>query len=280
MTFSNHESELQQEIDKDSAKYIRHHTSLASTNPSSPSSPSNTPIPVKISASYAEIQELATEKCALAQQLIELLSKTRARLDIDIVKVKMLQGETPDTPTVATRSVKPVAATPTLENFGATGRNPAMAISESLRSALALTPAAESPSAASSSGPATKSRSHFSPVSVLLMTIDAFQERRLNATNSIKITPAVTPTKHRSASPATVTLTTTHVTQQKSRLSRQIRPPIEDIDMDADGDDDAEEENEDETLYCFCQKQSYGDVSTFYHRSRTFFCLITPLSHR
>ena len=80
--------------------------------------------------------------------------------------------------------------------------------------------------------------------------------------NSIKIAPAVTPTKHRSASPATVTLTTSHSTQQKSRLSRQIRPP-EDLDIDADGDDDAEDEIEDETLYCFCQKQSYGDVRIY-----------------
>ena len=33
--------------------------------------------------------------------------------------------------------------------------------------------------------------------------------------------------------------------------------------MDADGDEegDGEEEVEDETLYCFCRKQSYGDVS-------------------
>jgi len=60
-----------------------------------------------------------------------------------------------------------------------------------------------------------------------------------------------------------VAVTTTHTTQQKSRLSRQIRLPAEDLDMDADGDDDAEE-LEDETLYCICQKQSYGDVSIFF----------------
>ena len=163
-------SELQQEIDKDSAKYIRHSRqgSSASTSPPSPSSPTTspiTPIPVKISASYAEIQELASEKCALAQQLIELLSKTRARLDIDIVKVKMLQGESPDTPTVvATRSggARPLAATPTLENLGVIGRNPALAISESLRNAFSLTSAVDSPSVTptASSGPATKSKSH------------------------------------------------------------------------------------------------------------------------
>ena len=164
--------ELQQEIDKDSAKYIRHsrQTSSASASPPSPSSspvPSlKTPIPVKISASYAEIQELATEKCALAQQLIELLSKTRARLDIDIVKVKILQGESPDTPTVATRSsARPSAAPPSLENFGSIGRNPALAISESLRNAFALTSTVDSPSVSPSvsSGPATKSKSHLFP---------------------------------------------------------------------------------------------------------------------
>ena len=67
-----------------------------------------------------EIQELASEKFALAQQFIELLSKNRARLDIDIVKVKILQGESPDTLTVASRSsARPLASTPTLENFSA-----------------------------------------------------------------------------------------------------------------------------------------------------------------
>ena len=280
-------SELQQEIDKDSAKYIRHscQTSSASASPLSPSSPApspTTPIPVKISASYAEIQELATEKCALAQQLIELLSKTRARLDIDIVKVKMLQGDSPDTPTVSSRSgTRPLAATPTVENLGAIGRNPALAISESLRNAFALTSAVDSPSVtpAASSGPATKSKFHPHPYSITRIIIYTVQGRRLNATNSIKITPAVTPTKHRSASPATVTLSTTHATQQKSRLSRQIRPPAEDLDMDADGDDDAEEEIEDETLYCFCQKQSYGDVSICYRRSVNLFasnCFLFP----
>ncbi|KAF8800528.1 hypothetical protein BYT27DRAFT_6833664 [Phlegmacium glaucopus] len=244
--------ELQEEIDKDSAKYIRHsrRASSASTTPPSPSSRTTSsksiPIPTRISASYAEIEELAAEKCALAQRLIELISRTRARLDIDIVKVKLLQGESPETPTVATRASRPLVATPTLENFGAIGRNPALAISESLRNALALTPTADP----QVSAPATPTPS----------SAPATKKRRLNATNSIKITPAVTPTKHRSASPATVAVTTTHATQQKSRLSRQIRLPVEDIDMDADGDHDEEEEIEDETLYCICQKQSYGDM--------------------
>ena len=72
----------------------------------------------------------------------------------------MLQGESPEVPAVA-------RATPNLENFGAISGNPALAISESLRNALSLTPGASSrpqvpapltPSL--SSGPATKSKLH------------------------------------------------------------------------------------------------------------------------
>ena len=117
---------------------------------------------------YAEIQELASEKFALAQQFIKLLLKTRARLDIDIVKVKILQGESPDTLTVASRSsARPLASTPTLENFSAVARNPTLANSESLRNAFTLTSTVDLPSVTPtvSSGPATKSKSHLYPYS-------------------------------------------------------------------------------------------------------------------
>jgi chromatin modification-related protein YNG2 len=62
-------------------------------------------------------------------------------------------------------SARPLAATPTLENLGAIGRNPALAISESLRNAFAMTSTVDSPSVspALSSGPATKSKSHLFP---------------------------------------------------------------------------------------------------------------------
>ena len=145
--------ELQQEIDKDAARYIRHsrRASSASATPPSPSSrapsPKSLPIPARISASYAEMHDLAGEKCILAERLIEVITRTRSKLDIDIVKVRTLQGEPPE---VAGASVaRPLASVPTLgvESFGAPGRNPALAISESLRNALAITPTAESRSA-------------------------------------------------------------------------------------------------------------------------------------
>lgn len=52
--------------------------------------------PARISVAYAEIDSLANEKIALAQRIIDLLTRTRARLDSDLAKVRLLQGESPD----------------------------------------------------------------------------------------------------------------------------------------------------------------------------------------
>ena len=140
--------ELQQEIDRDTAKYIRRsrRASPASVTPPSPSSrapsPKSLPIPARISASYAEIHDLAGEKCVLAERLIEIISRTRSKLDADIVKVRTLQGEPPEVVAASIARPLPSVATLGAEGFGAPGRNPALAISESLRNALA--PSAES----------------------------------------------------------------------------------------------------------------------------------------
>lgn len=86
-------------------------------------------------------------------------------------------------------------------------------------------------------------------------------ERRITA--SIKASPTASPLKGRSASPAAAA--TPHTAHPRSRLSRQILlVEPEDVDMDADGDEDEEDaDGEDTKLYCFCQKQSYGDVSCY-----------------
>lgn len=49
----------------------------------------------------------------------------------------------------------------------------------------------------------------------------------------------------------------------RSRLSRQIHPPRkadEDV-VAVSVEPEVEEDADDETLYCFCHKQSHGDVS-------------------
>ncbi|CAA7271140.1 unnamed protein product [Cyclocybe aegerita] len=292
----NRTQELQQEIDKDAAKYIRYARRASSspmplttmnvrgTTPStstpsaeSPSSRAGSPkaagaqiaIPDKITASYAEIQELAAEKCALAERLIEIIARTREKLDVDIAKVRLLQGESPEV--IAASSVasslaqKPlvmigassVGSHASLGGLGVPGSNPALAISESLRNALGMTPAVEV------SGRGAVASGVSSAPSPTPSTGYSNKRRRTATATSIKISPAPSPSRRRSSSPAAVAAPT-H-TQQRSRLSRQIHPPPDDMDMDADadGDDDdadMEEEVEDERLYCFCQKQSYGDM--------------------
>lgn len=126
--------ELQQDIDKDSAKYIRHSIRAANATPSTPSSraasPKSSLIPAKIAAHYAEIQELSSEKCLLAQRLIDLITLSRARLDSDLVKVRILQGEIIEPPSVSKITIG--------ESLTASVRTPALAhATESLRVALA-----------------------------------------------------------------------------------------------------------------------------------------------
>ncbi|KAJ6626837.1 hypothetical protein B0H10DRAFT_1996778 [Mycena sp. CBHHK59/15] len=260
--------ELQQEIDRDSAKYIRHatKTNASSSSSVSPSpaasrapSPKSMHLPAKISAAYAEINELSTDKCLLAQRIIELVARTRARLDADLTKVRVLQGEIPDQSISARVSRAPsIANSPMLEaDAYLTGtRNAASQISESLRTALGgsasvpdirqapATPVLP-PTASISAGPAQK-------------------KRRITTTPSsasIKLNPVAIPTPpRRSASPLTSVSASNihaHTSHKRSRLSRQIHPR-EDVDMDGEGEEDGE--GEDENLYCFCQKQSYGDM--------------------
>lgn len=130
--------ELQQEIDRDSTRYIRH--SMKSSSSPSPTdfcqrapTPKTVGIPAKIQELYAELHEISNEKCILAQCLIDLIERTCSRLDVDLVKVKYLQGDAPD----STSSLGKVTSGIALGlDFGPSGRNPAQQISESLRNAL------------------------------------------------------------------------------------------------------------------------------------------------
>ncbi|KIL66978.1 hypothetical protein M378DRAFT_9674 [Amanita muscaria Koide BX008] len=290
--------EIQQEIDRDSAKYVRSGISSPSSSSSSSSSTiaASSPIisragspkpnaasvataassaPAKIAASYAEIQQLCDEKCALAQRLIELINRTRARLEHDLAKVRVLQGEPVDYTGTATSGiglgltsgvgglgvigaaggVGKLNGTPMIGSAavaggaglagvdGALGRNPALQLSESIRSALRASPSVNAAESASAGG-----------------TGSATKRRRLGTSASIKLT---TPSRRRSASPATTVTTTTH-THQRSRLSRQVMPP-EESEEEAEGEENAEEmedvdADDDDKIYCFCRKKSFGDM--------------------
>ncbi|KAG6837288.1 hypothetical protein H0H93_011890 [Arthromyces matolae] len=235
--------DLQQEIDKDAAKYIRHSIRAATSVPSLPSSrapsPKSNALPAKIEAAYAEIDQLSAEKIVLAQTLIDLITRTRSRLDSDLAKVRILQGESLDYASALGTSLSSAPSLP-----GLTEKNPAMQVTDSLRSALTSTPTLPD-----LRQPALSTASITS-----ISAAPATKKRRL-AASSVKLTP----TKGRSASPTTTAPTTT--TQRgTSRLSRSSITR-QDTDLE-EGDDDAEGEGDDaddERLYCFCQKHSYGD---------------------
>ncbi|KAJ7596114.1 hypothetical protein C8J56DRAFT_395615 [Mycena floridula] len=91
--------ELQHQIDIDSARFIRHNISAgysASTNQ----------LPSKIAASYAEIQTISSEKILLCQRIIDLVTRTRARLDVELGKVRVLSGE--EVPTASISASAPL----------------------------------------------------------------------------------------------------------------------------------------------------------------------------
>jgi chromatin modification-related protein YNG2 len=178
------------------------------------------------------------------------------------MKVKHLQGEVPD----ATSAVgKAGPAMGFSVDFGPSGRNPAQQISESLRNALVNPSESRQGSATPTPGAVAASSGVSVTKSEVLFQITLpyakffFSERRINTPASIKITPVPSPTKLRSASPSAAVIPQT--THARSRLRQVV--PVEESEPEAGGDDemDVDDDAEDERLYCFCQKQSYGDVS-------------------
>ena len=138
--------ELQYQIDSDSARWIRHtlrgaKTSANSGSPSSPTKPIGH-LPAKINQLYAEIEQLSIDKLALAERVVGLITRTCTRLDVDLNRARVLQGEIPSE---VTRG-RSVSASPSVT--GATGTSsvslPAASIGDSLRQALIPSVSAES----------------------------------------------------------------------------------------------------------------------------------------
>lgn len=97
--------ELLDSINKDTGRYLRH--SLRSANPNSYTPTPNgggsssssgftakdETIPEKVQQDFIEVDRLAEEKIKLAARLNRLLARARARLDHDLKKVLILQGD-------------------------------------------------------------------------------------------------------------------------------------------------------------------------------------------
>jgi len=213
-------------------------------------------IPQKIDQSYAEVDKLAQEKIQLSERLGTLIQRARTRLDYDLRRVLILQGDDPGQPA-----------------FVSTSRNPIQEMNDTLRLAIAesspIVPV--SPVVLSTpQAPTQKSTFVLSPFLTLHrgLTVAPYIERKvigIAAASSVKQPSPVPPS-------TPVLPQRTRLAQQQSHRppparSRQIQQEIPGPDEDAEGEDDVEEgngdedeDNEDKTLYCFCQKMSYGEV--------------------
>ena len=109
-------SELLQEISKETSRYIRH----SLRNGATPLTTKDEQIPQKIDQSYAEVDKLAEEKTQLSERLGTLIQRARTRLDYDLRRVLILQGEDPGQPV-----------------FVSTSRNPIQEMNDTLRLAIA-----------------------------------------------------------------------------------------------------------------------------------------------
>ena len=181
--FTGGTTEIQQNIVKDQSKYIKSclkqsSYTAGSGEPSSPTSNgsnSKAHLPGRISVAYAEIEALTTEKISIAQQIIDLLTRTRARLGGDLSKVRMLQGESPEDirPSVfpnVTHQLTLSSPYGTKRYVGSdaavTGASPIIQIGESLRAAAGVGKS-DTIHSMPASGPSynNKSKSYFSPFS-------------------------------------------------------------------------------------------------------------------
>lgn len=129
--------ELQQEIARDSHKFIRH--ALRTDFDPIAKDKLSPPPTERITQAQKTLSVIADEKIALAERIVELLSRKRSRLDYDLGRVLVLQGE-PDPVAVVAGAAPLMSAGAGGASAGSGyvlgGRNPAAQINESLRNAF------------------------------------------------------------------------------------------------------------------------------------------------
>ncbi|KAI0320164.1 hypothetical protein OF83DRAFT_1169587 [Amylostereum chailletii] len=223
--------ELQQEIQKEGTKYVRHSLRAGTAEMTT----KDNQIPQKIAEYYAEADKLCEEKIKLAERIDDLIARTRARLDHDLGRVLALQGE--DTSQLNS-------------SFVSTSRSAAQQMNESFRSASISLPEAVPITPVAPSAP---------------VIAPAPKRRKITATasvNAIKLpspAPMAIPTRTR----------ITHQTSHRPSPARGRKAPSPSPighDEDAEGEDDVDEmgddgeDSEDKNLYCFCLRPSFGEM--------------------
>jgi chromatin modification-related protein YNG2 len=255
---------------------MRHSLRSDNTDPSSKDKDRTPPSPPaeKVKDAQEKLTALSDEKVALASRIVELLSRKRARLEYDLGRVLVLQGETdPAAIFAGVAASTPVAVSGLgvgAAGYVLGGRNPAAQINESLRNAFAagaVTPLAGASGSMASvggrpvmTGEESAYKSEFPEFLVINFLAKYIQERKLMSTQgSIKL-PSPAPSLY---APST----------RGRRRKRGVSSEADDFDFDygeeiqgaeeaeaEEGEGEEGEEGEDKELYCFCQKLSYGEM--------------------
>ncbi|KAL4247124.1 ING family protein [Abortiporus biennis] len=277
--------ELQQEINKEGAKYIRHSNRSAGQ----PLSSKDLSIPTLIRQNTTEILKLSNEKEQLAERIVSIIARARLRLDNDLQKVLRLQGDLSDEGIGGGSSSGGILHQQGPVYIGAS-RNPVLPINESLRSALgggvgagmgvgsglggssealASIPSASTPSAAA---PPHKKRKITSTASAGSIKLPSPVPS--STTTSASISGAVTA-RSRLSQQVTARNSPTPRHGQRRGGGGGIEPTSSAAanvveDEDAVGEEDVDENGEDggedgadvddTELYCFCRKLSYGEM--------------------
>jgi len=222
--------ELQQEAAKEASRYIRH---SGRSTPGTPPNAKETAIQETIKEHYAQIEQLADEKLVLAQRVVDLISRARAKLDYDLSKVLVHQGEDPNVATISTPSAGPTPR-----------RNAFHEIKETLRTPRETTPV----------------------VSAIPAPAQLVGHKRRRAVGGA----TTSSTRYNSPAPSTgytgtgiqrsarLAASDFNQSARQSPLPRRQSPSVE-AEEDAEGEEDDGNE-EDKNLYCFCQKLSYGTM--------------------
>jgi len=113
------------------------------TTPTPTSMHSKAHLPARIANAYAELETLSNEKTEIAQNILNLLTRTRSRLDSDLARVRTLQGEpAEDARNLYIPNIPSVAQLRSASPYGLkrgesllSGTNPVIQIGESLRNA-------------------------------------------------------------------------------------------------------------------------------------------------
>ncbi|TDL29390.1 hypothetical protein BD410DRAFT_892695 [Rickenella mellea] len=255
--------DIQQDIHKETTRYIRHATKPKDAKDNGKEKEKDTKdkdagIPAKVAADYQELDKMSGEKIALAERVVELLTRVNARLDNDLSRVVALSGEHLPPEHVEVRGGYVVSVTPAAAPVIPGGSGMPGFTMNSARGGIDKNVDNLSRAATMSDGNTGSPPASGGPGSQ--------KRRRLNVNTS---TPTITVPSR------------AHTPQARSRLGQQVHPSpprgrravssvgdedAEGEEDDAEGDADADGETEDsgepedKTLYCHCQKMSYGEM--------------------